>query len=219
MHWRIEKLKNKYCNIFYNQANTIIELLWRLRERKYPKSKDGKTLFHIGCGDINSPEFINIDARKKDHIHIVTSNIFRLWMIPSNTADLVYMCHILEHVPRDSISMVLKEMHRILKPSGKLRVSVPNFDYILAIYKDNDHKIEYISPALMGGQEYPENFHYEVYNKKYLERLFVNNSFQHVSEWNPIEVEFHDFDDWASKKLTINNKDYLINLNLEATKA
>jgi predicted SAM-dependent methyltransferase len=139
-------------------------------------------------------------------------------MIPSNTADLIYMCHILEHVPRKQLSVVLKEMYRILKPNGKLRLSVPDFDHIISIYNDTNHEIEYISRPLMGGQDYPENFHFEVFNKSYLEKILIANKFKNVTQWNQLEVKYHDFEDWASKTITFNNKEYLISLNLEASK-
>ena len=218
MHWRIERFKQTFLNFLSIQENTVREYLWRTRENGLPKTPDGKVLFHIGCGEINSPEFINIDARKDKHIHIVTRNIFRLWMIPSNTADLIYMCHILEHVPRKKLSVVLKEMYRILKPNGKLRLSVPDFDYIISIYNDTNHKIESISLPRMGGPDYSEKFHFEVFNKNYLEKLLRANKFNHVIRWNPLEVEYHDFEDWASKTISFNNKEYLISLNLEASK-
>jgi predicted SAM-dependent methyltransferase len=218
MYWRIERFNHSFSNYIYGQINIVRDYLWRIRPKNFPKTLDGKILFHIGCGEINSSEYINIDARKDNHIHIVTRNIFRLWMIPSNTADLIYMCHILEHVPRSQLSVVLTEMYRILKPNGKLRISVPDFDHIISIYNATNHEIEYISPPLMGGQDYPENFHFEVFNKNYLEKLLRANKFINVIQWNPLEVQYHDFEDWASKTLSINSKEYLISLNLEASK-
>jgi predicted SAM-dependent methyltransferase len=219
MYWRLERFNKAALHILSMQADYVRTYLWRIREKKLPKTADGKVLFHIGCGDINAPEFINIDARKAKHIHIVTRNIFRLWMIPANTADLIYMCHILEHVPRSKLSLVLKEMSRILKPNGILRLSVPDFDYIISIYNDTNHNIKYISQPLMGGQDYPENFHFEVFNKQYLEKLLIDNGFKDVMAWYPTEVDHHNFQDWASTAVTFDNKEYLISLNLEAAKS
>ena len=73
---------------------------WDRRLVRFPASPDGKRLLHIGCGDIDSPEFINLDARRMPHVHIVSRNIFRLRMIPDAALDLIYMSHVLEHVPR-----------------------------------------------------------------------------------------------------------------------
>ncbi|MBD9361076.1 class I SAM-dependent methyltransferase [Methylomonas fluvii] len=218
MYWRIEKLKHSIMSFSLELAIKLRAILWKIKEKNYPKSKDGKILFHIGCGDINSPEFINIDARKDKHVHIVTHNISRLWMIPSDTADLIYMCHILEHVPRYHVATVLKEMYRILKPNGKLRLSVPDFDCIVAIYQDTNNDIQLISPPLMGGQDYPENFHFEVYNKSHLEKTLQLNGFCNILPWDPNKVEHHNFNDWASKTITISDKEYVISLNLEASK-
>ena len=36
---------------------------------KLPVNSDGKVLVHLGCGDVNSPEFINVDARPAPHVH------------------------------------------------------------------------------------------------------------------------------------------------------
>lgn len=218
MHWRIEAFKHTLLNFISIKVGSAREYLWRIKEKRLPKTQDGKLLFHIGCGKINSPEFINIDARKDKHIHIVTRNIFKLWMIPSNTADMIYMCHILEHIPRNNISAVLKEMHRILKPTGILRLSVPNLDCIISIYNDTNYGIEHISPALMGGQDYPENFHFEIFNQMHLEKLLIANNFKNITPWNPHEVEYHNFEDWASTTLSFNEKEYFISLNLEACK-
>jgi predicted SAM-dependent methyltransferase len=218
MHWRLEIIKRSLLDKSQKTFSTIRRFLWALKKNKYPTTDDGKTLLHIGCGDISSPEFINIDARKFKHIHIVTRNIFRLWMIPSNTADLIYMCHILEHIPRNNIPAALKEMRRVLKPDGILRISVPDFDSIISIYNSTDHEIEHISPPLMGGQDYPENFHFEIFNKIYLEKLLIKNGYFNITEWNPSEVEYHNFDDWASKRIAVNNKEFPISLNIQGHK-
>jgi len=72
----------------------------RLIRPALPKNKDDKVLIHVGCGKINSPEFINIDARPLPHIHIVTDDITSLPDFRNGTVDLIYMCHILKHVKK-----------------------------------------------------------------------------------------------------------------------
>ncbi len=44
--------------------------------------------------------------------------------------DLIVLCHVLEHLPDPQGT--LEEIHRILKPGGKLAVSVPNFSSLQA---------------------------------------------------------------------------------------
>ena len=93
MHWRIERFKHTLLNTLSTQANTARDYLWSIREKRLPKTPDRKVLFHIDCGEINSPEFINIDARKDKHIHIITRNIF------STMDDPFKYCRSDIHVP------------------------------------------------------------------------------------------------------------------------
>jgi predicted SAM-dependent methyltransferase len=54
-------------------------------------------LINVGCGSKNYPGFINVDAVSAPHVDIVTNNISVL-PFDDNHADLIYMCHVLEHV-------------------------------------------------------------------------------------------------------------------------
>ena len=183
-----------------------------------PKLPDGeRRLIHLGCGEINSPGFINIDARPLPHVHFV-GNVEDLSFLGDNYADLIYACCLLEHISHQKILNVLWEWRRVLKKGGVLRLSVPDFDKILSVYDDNLKKLSVIIPPLMGGQDYEHNFHHSIYNKDYLIELLKKAGFIVVREWSPEKVENHDFEDWASKKFIVNGKEYAISLNLEAVK-
>lgn len=199
--------------------NRIRLTLWQARLARLPSARDGKRLLHIGCGGINSPEFINLDARPMPHVHIVSRNIFKLSMIPDASLDMVYMSHVLEHVPRGQVLQVIKEAGRVLKADGSLRISVPDFDHILHIYAESGNEINSIAPALMGGQNYKFNFHYGVFNKKHLADLLAKGGFIEVRVWDPNHCEHHDFEDWASKYIYLNEQPFPISLNLEARKS
>jgi predicted SAM-dependent methyltransferase len=172
---------------------------------------------HIGCGDVDAPGFVNVDARRKPHVHIVTRNLFDLRMIPDNAAVLVYMCHVLEHVPRHKVVQVLLEMRRVLRPGGVLRISVPDFDLILNIYRETGRSIDAIVSPLMGAQDYRENFHLAVFNAESLTALLERAGFIRVSQWTPQTCKHHDFEDWASRLYDVEGRAFPISINLEAT--
>jgi len=183
----------------------------------YPVNQDSKVYVHLGCGEINSPEYINVDSRPFSHIHHL-HDICELSIFKNEFADLIYASHILEHVSMLKLTQVLSEWKRVLKKGGILRIGVPDFDTISNIYKDNNQNIEAIWMPLMGGQEYPNNFHYAVFNKNYLTGLLLKCGFSEVREWDPEVVDNHNFEDWTSKKYEVNGKIYPISLNLEAVK-
>lgn len=195
-----------------------IERKWSAFAKHLPRSADGKMMFHIGCGDINTPGFINIDARPQPHVHIVTTSLFRLKMIPANVADMIYMSHVLEHVSHRDIVSTLREMHRILKDDGVLRVSVPDFDRIIDIYQANERDVTAIEYPLMGGQDYPFNYHYAVFNDAHLRKLMQKSGFQETRTWNPQNCAYHYFDDWASRNVSWGGREFAISLNIEAIK-
>jgi len=175
-------------------------------------------LLHVGCGSITSPEFINLDALPYAHVHVVTEQLDNLADFPDDTVDLVYMCHVLEHVKTPQVASVLHEMRRVLKVGGVLRLSVPDFDRLIEVYQAADGDVEVIRKQLMGGQESEYNIHYGLFNHRSLSGLLREIGFRSVRPWDPRHCQYHDFKDKATKVVTVGNESFAISLNLEAAK-
>jgi len=179
-----------------------------------PTGPNNKTLIHLGCGEQNAPGWINIDAEPFPHVHFV-NRIDKLPMIRSESADLIYACHVLEHIPYLDYPRILEEWHRVLNQNGILRISVPDFDKLLSIYQYENNSLDLVLPPLMGAQDYEHGFHRGAFNEKYLTTLFTNAGFRKVNRWDPHTAENYEFNDWAKK--LVHGK-YPISLNLEAQK-
>lgn len=162
-----------------------------------------KVLLNIGCGSKRYPGFINVDAISAPHVDFVTNNLASL-PFESGSADLVYMCHVLEHVKKGDLSKVITEMHRVLRPGGIFRVSVPGFDKLVTFYNNSGRDISSVELQLMGGQNHEYNFHYSVFNQRKLTNLFLDAGFRKVSLWNPDNCQYHDFRDRASREISLN---------------
>jgi predicted SAM-dependent methyltransferase len=148
----------------------------------------------------------------------VTDDITSLADFETGTVDLIYMCHVLEHIRRNDLKKVLSEMRRALKDGGVLRISVPDFDQLIEVYNAAGKDIESICRQLMGGQDHPYNVHYSVFTHRRLSELLRDVGFREVSSWDPDHCLYHDFKDRASRKMKVNGKEYPISLNLEAVK-
>lgn len=182
------------------------------------RSPDGQLRIHIGCGEINSQEFVNVDALPYPHVHYVRNDMMNLDMFEDGSADLIYMCHVLEHVARRDLHEVLTELHRVLRPRGVLRISVPDFDLIVEMYRASGSDVSAIADPLLGSHANPYDVHYAIFNARYLTKLFKDAGFSSVREWLPEACQNHDFDDWASRKIVRDGREFAVSLNLEAVK-
>jgi len=183
---------------------------------KLPKNPDGKVLIHLGCGNQNDERYINVDGMPFPHVHYV-SPVEKLPMFSKNYADLVYACHVLEHISHAELINVLKEWRRVLKDGGVLRLSVPDFNKLVDVYNQENKNAKIILPPLMGAQEGGKyDFHKTIFNKEFLSNLLKEAGFKEVREWDPENTEYYSFSDWAGSRKIYNK--YQISPNLEGIK-
>lgn len=190
---------------------------WFMERPRLPVNRDGTVNIHLGCGQINHPAFINVDMVRYPHIHYLRP-IDDLSVFDNDSADLIYASHCLEHFSFRQVPEVLAEWNRVVKKSGILRISVPDFDSIIKIYHLAGNKLDDVQQAIVGGQDYKYNYHHVVFNKAYLTELLVQAGFDEVREWLPGSSELTSLDDWSGKFFVVNGKSIPISLNLEAVK-
>ncbi|MDB0018052.1 methyltransferase domain-containing protein [Planktomarina temperata] len=177
---------------------------------------------HLGCGGKNIPGFINIDLSDYDHIHY-RRDIRDLSIFADHHADLIYCCHALEYFDRIEVVAILKEWRRVMKPGGKLRVSVPNFSSIVKIYskyKDLEH--QGILGPLYGkwsATTAETIYHKTVYDKPSLERLLTSVGFKNISSYDPHNTEHAEYDDYSMAYVPHMDKTgIMLSLNIECEK-
>jgi len=198
----------------------LLGVLWRVKYSMFretmPKNKDGKVYLNLGCGDRSGPEFINMDAVSFAHTHIV-GNILDLRRFPSQSVDLIYASHVMEHIPRNRLEATLREWNRVLKLGGILRFGVPDFDGLIEIYRRSGNNTESIVNQLLG-QDGEYDDHHTIWNRAYADQVLSRAGFSHVRPWDPKTVDNHGFKDKTSRVFTDATGTVLISLNLEAVK-
>ena len=137
---------------------------------------------HLGCGKRCIPGWVHIDAVEYPHIDHVSA-IDRLPFIPSESVEMIYACHVLEHFKRAAVLDVLREWRRVLAPGGRLRLSVPSFESICQIYARTGNIRDVIGP-LFGRQDYLYNIHYNVFDRQTLSRFLLEAGFCDVEDWD-----------------------------------
>lgn len=169
----------------------------------FPITTDNQLNLHLGCGKINHPQFVNIDALPAPHIHYIR-NLSDSVPFDTETVDLIYSCHCLEHFSHTEIPQVLSEWFRVLKVGGVLRLSVPNFDYLVELYQKNNYDVNTIILPLMGAQNHQYNYHKTIFNEQSLTQLLEKTGFKKVQSWQAGKCELTTFKDWSSNPLSLN---------------
>lgn len=107
-----------------------------------------KRFYNIGAGDFYHPYWTNVDyatdhyagAQQKPFINF---NLMEIKPLPleSDSAEVVYTSHTIEHINDEAVQNLLNEAYRILKPGGCIRLTTPDAERLYWGYQQQD--IEY----------------------------------------------------------------------------
>lgn len=173
---------------------------------------------HLGCGKRFIPGFVHIDAIDYPHVDHVAS-IDNLSFLPSESVDLIYNCHVLEHFRRRDVGRVLTEWRRVLKPGGILRISVPDFAMLCEVYQRHK-RLDLVIGALFGRQDYLYNIHYNVFDFHTISQELKAAGFENIRRYDWRETEHAGIDDYSQAYIPHMDKEngVLISLNVEGTR-
>lgn len=90
-------------------------------------------LLNLGCGQCSRKGWVNVDFHASSPDALAYD--LRLGIpFADESFDVVYHSHVLEHFSRSQAIFFLRECFRVLKPSGLLRVAVPDLENIVRAY-------------------------------------------------------------------------------------
>ena len=128
---------------------------------------------NIGCGDkilddISGYPCINIDIRLLKGVQMVCD--VKQLPFKSNCFDRVLASDIIEHFPISETESLLAEWARVLKIGSNIKFRTPSLKWVSTAYlKTGDAK--FMSWHIFGGQDYPSNFHYVIFDRRWLNEL------------------------------------------------
>jgi SAM-dependent methyltransferase len=129
------------------QRDKIWHVLTRSYFQRWIKPTDG--VLDVGAGYC---EFINnIDAREKfaldlnpvtrlranPAVKVIEQDICQRWALDSDSVDVAFSSNFFEHLPgKGDLKHCLTEIHRVLRPGGKLIAMGPNIRFCYDVYWD-----------------------------------------------------------------------------------
>lgn len=91
----------------------------------------GPLRLHVGAGRARLEGWVNLDIQDLPGVDVVADVTQGL---DFENAEAVYAEHFLEHLRVDQAVDFLVECHRCLAPGGRLRLSTPNLEWVLATH-------------------------------------------------------------------------------------
>lgn len=160
-----------------------------LEERQAKATTPGPIRLNIGGGETEIPGFLVIDRK-------IGLEAYPLdW--PDNSVEEIRASHVLEHFPHNEIPAVLCEWARVLKPGGRMRIAVPDWEWLRRETRD---------PKLMGyiygGQVDENDFHKCGFNESSLTAAMEAANVGSVSRWKP------DYPDCSAHPCSLNLQGY-----------
>ena len=98
----------------------------------------------IGAGTNLLPGWLNTNyfPWERNVLHLDATKTFPF---EDQSFDYIFSEHMIEHITYTQGLQMLKECHRILKPNGKIRLSTPDFQFLIDLYiqEHNDLQARY----------------------------------------------------------------------------
>jgi SAM-dependent methyltransferase len=127
----------------------------------------------LGAGPVSPEGFIALG-------HITGSSIFPL-RNADNSVSVIRASHVLEHFNFADVADVLKDWVRALKPGGRLKIAVPDFDKIAEAHLKGEP--QNVQGYVMGGQIDAADFHKTIWNRDELRRRLAAAGLVLLREW------------------------------------
>lgn len=116
--------------------------------------------------------------------------------LPSNSVDLIYSRHTLEHLTYPELMNHLHECNRVLKPGGIIRMVVPELDSMVADWQARVYEQPEETNPDLPVENYTDFFiyrllyhdHYYLHNFDTLSRALVKTGFAHARTCQPGET-------------------------------
>jgi predicted SAM-dependent methyltransferase len=136
-----------------------------------------------------SEEWDNLDICRINETEVgIVADITKPLPIPDERYEIVYMSHVLEHVPWFQTVEVLREIRRVIVPGGRIEIFVPDLLKILSgpmdDWRDEDMREDHFMWAngrvfrgIRGGAEH-----------EWHRAMFTPNHLKNCLEW----AGFHD---------------------------
>jgi predicted SAM-dependent methyltransferase len=170
--------------------------------------ESGSVRVHLG-GELRQPGWIIINPKSGPDVDI-RGDHRRLALFPPESVSTIYASHVVEHLnPRTELEAAMRLFERVLKPGGRLLISVPDLLILCRIYADlsipeRDRRMAMM--MMFGGHVDEFDIHHIGFDESYLRQILKLAGFLNVERVD----KFGLFDDAST--ITLCGKSISLNV-------
>jgi predicted SAM-dependent methyltransferase len=104
--------------------------------KKITRKPKGPIMLNVGCGTDYKEGWVNIDNNSDNNIEKLDLNWDLRNSLPykKNSVDFIFNEHLIEHLTVEEAKVVVKDLIRVLKKGGVLRIATPNLKEVVDQY-------------------------------------------------------------------------------------
>lgn len=103
---------------------------------QYLRHSEGPRKLHLGCGGNYLAGWLNTDYYRDDKRSRL--DVTKRFPFPDGSFDFAFSEHMIEHISYTDARTMISECFRVLKPGGVLRLSTPDFRFLIRLYTQPD---------------------------------------------------------------------------------
>lgn len=143
-----------------------------------------KLTLNVGSGDRTFDEYpagykcINMDNRPNLKRVDVVGDVRKI-PFGDEHFDYLLASDIIEHFPIAKTEDLLEEWNRVMKVGAIIEIRTPNIKWVVEHYSEyGDAK--FVSYHIFGGQNYSGNFHYVIFDRRWLNTILNRLGFMEI---------------------------------------
>jgi predicted SAM-dependent methyltransferase len=155
----------------------------------------------LGCGEYCEEGYVPVDRKVGKEVYPLD--------YPDAAADEIKASHVLEHFGNREVDQVLREWVRVLRPGGRIRLAVPDCEYVARKLLAKNPDGEPLGSYLLGGQTDENDFHKSIFNEERLRDMMERAGLERIGRW------VTELEDCARLPVSLNLEGYKSVLRLD----
>lgn len=203
----------KVRSVLSSSKKKFLTYLWKKKSKsKFSHPNSIAEKLHIGAGYRSIEGWLNTDFNYTENSDVYFLDATKPFPFTNSQFEYVYSEHMIEHISRDGALSMLREIYRVLKPGGYLRLVTPDLNFVSSLLYTN-------SPdATWYAQEFYEKFktfETRCHAESTINRIVYSWGHQHLYTFNSLSELLDIAGFKKTKKETVRNSEHDIFKNIE----